>query len=141
MERKLLLLVSTNSTVFKKGICQINIYMLSIKGCVHLVKQQNCIWYSSCCWRHYLVKFMIIHCPSPRSICLLHRPNRHVECSGITILASFIDSSPPGSPIPGILQARVLEWGAIAFSIKSLMVTPTSAIPQESSTAFGLLFS
>ena len=28
-----------------------------------------------------------------------------------------IDSSPPGSPVPGILQARVLEWGAIAFSI------------------------
>ena len=27
-----------------------------------------------------------------------------------------IDSSPPGSPFPGILQARVLEWGAIAFS-------------------------
>ena len=27
-----------------------------------------------------------------------------------------IDSSPPGSPIHGILQARVLEWGAIAFS-------------------------
>ena len=27
-----------------------------------------------------------------------------------------IDGSPPGSPIPGILQARVLEWGAIAFS-------------------------
>ena len=26
------------------------------------------------------------------------------------------DGSPPGSPIPGILQARVLEWGAIAFS-------------------------
>ena len=23
---------------------------------------------------------------------------------------------PPGSPIPGILQARTLEWGAIAFS-------------------------
>ena len=27
-----------------------------------------------------------------------------------------IDSSPPGSPVPGILQARTLEWGAIAFS-------------------------
>ena len=26
------------------------------------------------------------------------------------------DCSLPGSPIPGILQARVLEWGAIAFS-------------------------
>ena len=27
-----------------------------------------------------------------------------------------IDGSPPGSPIPGILQARTLHWGAIAFS-------------------------
>ena len=26
------------------------------------------------------------------------------------------DSSPPGSSIPGTLQARTLEWGAIAFS-------------------------
>ena len=27
-----------------------------------------------------------------------------------------IDSSPPGSPAPGVLQARVLEWVAISFS-------------------------
>ena len=27
-----------------------------------------------------------------------------------------IDGSPPRSPIPGILQARTLEWVAIAFS-------------------------
>ena len=27
-----------------------------------------------------------------------------------------IDSSPLGSSVPGILQVRVLEWGAIAFS-------------------------
>ena len=27
-----------------------------------------------------------------------------------------IDGSLPGSPVPGIFQARVLEWGAIAFS-------------------------
>ena len=25
------------------------------------------------------------------------------------------DGSPPGSPVPGILPARALEWGAIAF--------------------------
>ena len=31
-------------------------------------------------------------------------------------LCNPIEGSPPGSPIPGILQARVLEWGAIAFS-------------------------
>ena len=27
-----------------------------------------------------------------------------------------IDGSPTGSPIPGILQARILEWVAISFS-------------------------
>ena len=31
-------------------------------------------------------------------------------------LCDPIDRSPPGSPIPGVFQARVLEWGAIAFS-------------------------
>ena len=31
-------------------------------------------------------------------------------------LCNPIDGSPPGSPIPGILQARALEWVAISFS-------------------------
>ena len=31
-------------------------------------------------------------------------------------LCDPIDSSPPGSPIPGILQARILKWVAISFS-------------------------
>ena len=31
-------------------------------------------------------------------------------------LCDLTDSSPPGSPIPGILQARTLEWFAISFS-------------------------
>ena len=31
-------------------------------------------------------------------------------------LCDPIDSSPPGFPIPGILQARTLEWVAISFS-------------------------
>ena len=33
-------------------------------------------------------------------------------------LCDPIDGSPPGSSIHGIFQARVLEWGAIAFSDK-----------------------
>ena len=54
-----------------------------------------------------------------------------------------IDGSPPGSPIPGILQARTLEWVAISFSnawkwkvkVKSLscvrfLVTPWTAAYQ-----------
>ena len=32
-------------------------------------------------------------------------------------LCDPIDSSPPGSPIPGIFQARTLEWVAISFSM------------------------
>ena len=39
-------------------------------------------------------------------------------------LCDAIDGSPPSSPIPGILQARTLEWVAISFSsgvkVKSL---------------------
>ena len=32
------------------------------------------------------------------------------------ILCDPIDGSPPGSPVPGILQARTLEWVAVSFS-------------------------
>ena len=48
----------------------------------------------------------------------------HLPCWGCLLLSHFshvrlgakpIDDSPPGSPIPGILQARTLEWGAISF--------------------------
>ena len=31
-------------------------------------------------------------------------------------LCDPIDGSPPGSPVPGILQSRTLEWVAISFS-------------------------
>ena len=58
-------------------------------------------------------------------------------------LCFSIDSSPPGFPVPGILQARTLEWVAISFSsawkckvkVKSLirvllLVTPWTAAYQ-----------
>ena len=31
-------------------------------------------------------------------------------------LCDPMDGSPPGPPVPGILQARTLEWVAISFS-------------------------
>ena len=37
-------------------------------------------------------------------------------------LCNPIDGSPPGSPVPGIFQARVLEWVAIAFSAPNLQM-------------------
>ena len=36
--------------------------------------------------------------------------------SRVRTLCDLIDGSPPGSPVPGILQARTLEWVAISFS-------------------------
>ena len=52
-------------------------------------------------------------------------------------LCDPIDGSPVGSPIPGILQARTLEWVAISFSnawkwkvkVKSLSCAPLLATP------------
>ena len=62
-------------------------------------------------------------------------------------LCDPIDGSPPGSPVPGILQARTLEWVAISFSnvwkwkvkVKSLsgiwlLVTPWTAVYQAPSS-------
>ena len=40
-------------------------------------------------------------------------------------LSNLMDCSPPGSSVHGIFQARVLEWGAIAFSISSAITTQT----------------
>ena len=53
-------------------------------------------------------------------------------------LCDTIDGSPPGSSIPGILQARILEWVAISFSnacmrTKSLQLCPTLCDPMDSS--------
>ena len=53
-------------------------------------------------------------------------------------LCDPIDGSPPGSSIPGILQARILEWVAISFSnacmhAKSLQSCPTLCNPMDSS--------
>ena len=36
--------------------------------------------------------------------------------SSVGLFCDPMDSSPPGSSVHGIFQARVLEWGAIAFS-------------------------
>ena len=56
---------------------------------------------------------------SPESVFLT---NAHHAAAAAKLLPSCptlcdpIDGSPPGSPVPGILQARTLEWAAISFS-------------------------
>ena len=46
------------------------------------------------------------------------------------------DSSPPGSSIPGILQARTLEWVAIAFSNAWLPKAKPAAKSKTRNTSF-----
>ena len=54
-------------------------------------------------------------------------------------LCDPIDGSPPGSPVPGILQARILEWVAISFSsawkwkMKVAQLYPTPSDPTDCS--------
>ena len=52
------------------------------------------------------------------------KPHMHTAAAAAAVkslqscptLCDPIDSSPPGSPVPGILQARTQEWVAIFFS-------------------------
>ena len=54
-------------------------------------------------------------------------------------LSDPTDCGPPGSSVHGIFQARVLEWGAIAFSLTSFYLEPKLRITFVSSiyTYFG----
>ena len=48
-------------------------------------------------------------------------------------LCDPIDGSPPGSPVPGILQARTMEWVGISFS-NAMKVKSESEVAQSCPT-------
>ena len=74
-------------------------------------------------------------CHSSLLLLLLLLLPRHFQLC--LTLCDPIDSSPPGSPVPGIFQAKILEWVAISFSnawkwkvkVKSLSHVWLLAIP------------
>ena len=95
----------------------------------HRVEKTVLYIYVSCCLSYrvvinHLAKFHIY------ALLLLSHFSRVRLCDPI-------DGSPPGSPVPGILQARTLEWVAISFSnawkwkvkVKSLSHVRPSATP------------
>ena len=51
--------------------------------------------------------------PPGKPVCVVAAAKSLQSCP---ILCDPIDGSPPGSSVHGIFQARILEWGAIAFS-------------------------
>ena len=62
-------------------------------------------------------------CPVPISACLVWAVLRHYAAATAAKLLQLCltlcdprDGSPPGFPVPGILQARTLDWVAISFS-------------------------
>ena len=65
----------------------------------------------------------------------LHATAAAASLQSCLTLCDPIDGSPPGSPVPGILQARTLEWVAISFSnacthAKSLQFMSNSVWPR-----------
>ena len=65
--------------------------------------------------------YRYIKTPSVVTVTLSVNNNRNIICAAKSLqscptLCDPIDGSPPGSPVPGILQARTLEWVAISFS-------------------------
>ena len=51
-----------------------------------------------------------------QSLGMLYSNSAAKSLQSCPTLCDPIDGSPPGSPVPGILQARTLEWVAISFS-------------------------
>ena len=68
----------------------------------------------SCSPMYFLEEFSFFHCVSLISrVCLAAAAESLQSCP---TLCDPVDGSPPGSPVPGILQARTVEWVAISFS-------------------------
>ena len=57
------------------------------------------------------------------TVCLVHHTAAAKSLQSCPMLCDPIDGSPPGSPIPGILQARTLAWVAISFSEFTIQLT------------------
>ena len=59
---------------------------------------------------------MEINLKSPVNSCAAAAAASAKSLQSCPTLWDPINGSPPGSPVPGILQARTLEWVAISFS-------------------------
>ena len=129
-------------------LCKFKVYSRIIDTCIHCDS-----WGRKESDRtEWLIWSDLIHCEMITTVNLAHPSGSH-NCHFVIVMAAAataakslqscptwcdpIDSSPPGSPVPGILQARTLERVAISFSnawkwkvkVKSLSHVRPSATP------------
>ena len=83
----------------------------------------KCLLPSYLVWSFMYLKMWILNCERKIRCALSFYVNMpHAAAAAVKLLQSCptlcdpIDSSPPGSAVPGILQARTLEWVVISFS-------------------------
>ena len=99
---------------------------------VSIQKHNWCLYVDFCTLRFYLISILAFSAAAAAK-----------SLQSCLTLCNPIDGSPPGSTVPGILQARTMEWVAISFSnawkwkvkVKSLsrvwlLVTPWTAAYQ-----------
>ena len=83
---------------------------IDIKNTIWLslgLKKSKCLCYKS-------ESYFYSSCPNPTTAAAAAAAAKSLQ--SCPTLCHPIDGSPPGSPAPGILQARTLEWVAISFS-------------------------
>ena len=71
-----------------------------------------------------MAPFYILPFPSPM------RDSESEVAQSCLTLSDPMDCSPPGSSVHGVFQARVLEWGAIAFSLSSFYACPNFCLKE-----------
>ena len=106
------------------------IFVYGVRKCSSFILLQAVDQFSQ---HHLLKRLSLIHCIFLPPLSKIGCPYVRGFISGLSILfqgaaaaakslqscptlCNPIDGSPPGSPVPGILQARTLEWVAISFS-------------------------
>ena len=81
---------------------------------------------------------MSVICKAPYSFMRMLAAAAAKSLQSCLTLCDPTDGSPPGCSVPGILQARILEWVAFSFSsafmhAKLLQLCPTLCDPMDSS--------
>ena len=91
---------------FQNDPCHKSVRVLALSALTHLLSPWLFLFYFVQCIDSILVSRRVASAAAAAA-------KSHQSCP---TLCDPIDGSPPGSSVPGILQARILEWVAISFS-------------------------